>query len=46
MNTRQIGRACEQAVSADLQRRGAQVLAARVKSTSLRARGNTLYLWK
>lgn len=27
MNTRQIGRACEQAVSADLQRRGAQVLA-------------------
>lgn len=27
MNTRQIGRACEQAVSTDLQRRGAQVLA-------------------
>ena len=27
MNTRQIGRICEQAVSADLQKRGAQVLA-------------------
>ncbi|HIV02775.1 MAG TPA: YraN family protein [Candidatus Aphodoplasma excrementigallinarum] len=27
MNTRQIGRLCEQAVSSDLQKRGAQVLA-------------------
>ena len=49
MNTRQVGRLCEQTVCADLQKRGAQVLATnytcREGELDIIAReANTLYL--